>query len=113
MSSNIITIKRRDKLPSVFCAFPWVRQGQGAFADCPTAEDQNLVSLYRDILNVQKDVSSCDDEYSLRLAIKIPETIRRANGKSNAGFSPIFYYWNFYDVNYLLNDSQPSEAVPI
>ena len=105
------TIKRRTKLFSIFCSFPWLREGPGAFADCE--EDRKLVALYQNILNQKADVSELDSLPSLFLAVKLPETLREATGNSNRGFSPLFYYWNVDDIVYLLEGKRPSVAVSL
>lgn len=81
--------------------------------DCDEPEDQRLVSLHGDLFVGKRDVSELDSEYHLVLASEVPETILQTTGHSNVGFTNVFYYWNFYDVNYLLKGSQPAEAVPI
>ncbi len=103
------TIQRHASLPSVFCAFAWVRTGHGifnGFADRhQEPEDWRLRSLYKDIIAGEKDVSELDDEGGLKLAIDVPAT-------SYLGH-PTFYYWKLKDVCYLLDDARPAEGVPI
>lgn len=71
------------------------------------------MGLWQDVFAQRKDVSALDTEYMLVLAVEVPEHIAQMTENSNAGFCPTFYYWNLYDVNSLLNESQPSEAAPI
>jgi hypothetical protein len=106
-------IRRRDRLPSVFCAFPWVRPTIESFADCGTEEDRRLVSLHIGMLAGEVDVSVLDDEFSVKLAIDIPEVVREADGRSGRGLHARIYHWKFHDVNYLLKGEMPSEAVPV
>ncbi len=114
MNQPIKQVRRKHKLPSVFCAFPWVRhRGPGVFADVNTPEDQKLVSLYKRLLGDAADVSELDDVSSLVLAVDIPTSILTATGKSGRGFAADCYGWNLYDVNYLLKGTKPSEAAPI
>ena len=85
----------------------------GMFVDCAEPEDQKLIALYQDILAGRKDVSSLDNEYGLTLAVDIPKAVLEANGTSDRLFGVACYSWRFYDINYLLKDSKPGEAVPI
>ena len=96
-------IKRRARLPSVFCAFTWVRRGSVCFVP-NDPRDQSIVALFQDIVTQRKDVSELDDECSLVLAIA-PECIQGSGAK---------YYWKLYDVDYMLRGaSPPPNAVPI
>jgi 5-methylcytosine-specific restriction endonuclease McrA len=114
MESPTKQIRRRHRLPSIFCSFPWVRHfGPGLFADVESEEDQNLISIYQRLLAGDTDVSEIDCLYSLTLAVDIPVSIQSMTGKSGALFGVRRYGWNLYDVSYLLEDRTPSEAVPI
>jgi 5-methylcytosine-specific restriction endonuclease McrA len=83
------------------------------FADCQHPEDKKWVSLFQALLKGEKDISVFDDESRLTLAADVPKSILNATGKSGVSFSQSNYYWHFYDIHFLLNNQQPTYAVPI
>lgn len=106
-------IQRTTELPAIFCAFPWIRAGRGGFVDCDEPEDQTQVALHQQLFRGEKDPSAMDSEYSFMLALELPDEILGTTGRSGAHFSPRRYFWNLYDVNYLLEGAKPAEAIPL
>ena len=90
-----------------------MRRSPNPFADVDTIEDKKLVSICQHLLTGKADISELDEVSYLALAADVPTKIVEATGKSSRGYILVCYGWNLYDVNYLFEGTQPSEAVPI
>jgi hypothetical protein len=75
---EIKKIRRKDRLPSIFCAFPWVRRSPNPFADVDTIEDKKLVSICQHLLTGKADISELDEVSYLALAADVPTKIVEA-----------------------------------
>lgn len=101
-------ISRKSKIPTAYTAFPWVRKIRVPFVDCE--EDTDVVIRYKRIHAGALDVGVLDNQYSLTLAVNIPDDIEQANGTSNRLYVTDRYYWDYPDVIYLLQNGSPASV---
>lgn len=107
-NQNYKIVGRTHKLPSIFCDFDWVRKAPGSFGNA--LEDPEANAKFKSILEGKEDVSDMDDHGSFTLALELHTSVLSKTGNSGNNAS---YYWNLWDVDYLLNGTKPPSAVPI
>lgn len=100
-------VKRTTQLPAAYAAMPWVRSVHPRCCDCDAEEDQRVLESYKAILNGEKDVREFDSEHEFILAMRIPDSVKSANGSTWKDITVETLKWNVTDVVFLIEGTMP------
>ena len=102
-------IYRKDPIPAIYSAIPFLRRTFAAFVDCQ--EDYAHIEMLKDIVQGNASLSAIEDIAYLLFAVDFPDDILTLKGQSNELYQYPLYFWKLYDVTYYVKHTEPAEAI--
>ena len=111
-SEKLMEVTRKTVLPAMYTRLSFVRQS-GIFALCDCCDDFPLIQQLQSVVAGNACLSELERPHWLFLKAQIPDEVPKLHGTSDACIEWHVFYWKLWDVESLVTNSRPAEAVPL
>ena len=105
-------VNRQTALPALYAQLEFVRQS-GIFRLCDCRDDLPRIQQLQSVVAGNACLSELERPYWLFVKAQIPDEVAALDGTSDAPIVWRVFYWKLWDIESLVTNTRPAEAVPL